>query len=423
MNRRDAQPDNEQIPLPIETVYNSLLDSLKVKGRYGMKYLTNGVEHFNRLYFNYPPEWKTSNIGEKIIGVRNMSVKLRNGELNFILYIRKYDYGIFNNMKDAFLRRNPEFNDISDTLFVKQIILENLENYTMNYIIPIRIKITSNNNWIDIKEQIINTINSKDLYYFIKTKIMDREIDAAERTVLLKDLEEIKGDYKTMIQRCDEFTGFKILFFLEPDDVEIIDTFENNQHNLIFRYNIKKQKQHQFYMDFAILNSTETYDKIQLPDDLCTIDENFELENVNGHTEDDYKVFAYLFEHFEDKLNDDNRFDLYTANFFNMDNNNPYKNDLNYIFRFHSPFVLKNIMTDLECEVVASFASQSNHNLIGRTNETYEPIKYYKLNDNDDKFWIEFYDKNEIKIPITLNDNVVFTIDMVFLQNRKLLYS
>ena len=79
-------------------------------------------------------------------------------------------------------------------------------------------------------------------------------------------------------------------------------------------------------------------------------------------------------------------------------------------------------MNDLQCEVAASFATQSNHNLIGRTNEIFNPIKYYKLND-DDKFWIEFYDKNEVKIPLAINDNVVFTMDMVFLQNRKLLYS
>ena len=84
---------------------------------------------------------------------------------------------------------------------------------------------------------------------------------------------------------------------------------------------------------------------------------------------------------------------------------------------------MKNILTDLECEVVASFATQSNHYLVGRTNEPFCPIKYYKLNHSDETFWIEFYDKNEIKIPLPINDNVVFTMDMVFLQNRKLLYS
>ena len=43
--------------------------------------------------------------------------------------------------------------------------------------------------------------------------------------------------------------------------------------------------------------------------------------------------------------------------------------------------------------------------------------------DNDDKFWIEFYDRNEIDIPVAFNDFVMFTLDIVFLQNHKLLYS
>ena len=80
-------------------------------------------------------------------------------------------------------------------------------------------------------------------------------------------------------------------------------------------------------------------------------------------------------------------------------------------------------MTNLDCEVVASFASQSNHNLIGRTNEIFIPIKYYKLLDDDNTFWIEFYDRDNFKVPVAFNDNVVFTMDMVFLQHRKLLYS
>ena len=46
-----------------------------------------------------------------------------------------------------------------------------------------------------------------------------------------------------------------------------------------------------------------------------------------------------------------------------------------------------------------------------------------KLNDNDDKFWIDFYDRNEITVPVSFNDHLVFTIDMVFLQNRKLIYT
>lgn len=69
-----------------------------------------------------------------------------------------------------------------------------------------------------------------------------------------------------------------------------------------------------------------------------------------------------------------------------------------------------------------SFVSQSNHNIIDITNETYQLIKYYKINDNDDKLWIEFYDLNGINVPVTFNDFAMFTMEVVFLQNHKLLY-
>lgn len=63
--RRDAQTE-EHIPLPIEMVHNSFTDAITT-GDEEKAYYRNGNEHFNRLYFKYPPEWKISNIGEKII--------------------------------------------------------------------------------------------------------------------------------------------------------------------------------------------------------------------------------------------------------------------------------------------------------------------------------------------------------------------
>ena len=62
--RRDGQGE-EQVPLPIEMVYNSTVDALESKDEDGYSiYFQNGNQHFNRIYFKYPPEWKTSNDGE-----------------------------------------------------------------------------------------------------------------------------------------------------------------------------------------------------------------------------------------------------------------------------------------------------------------------------------------------------------------------
>lgn len=88
--RRDV-PQEEQVPLPIEMVYNSTVDAVSNTDEKGDEtYFQNGIQHFNRIYFKYPPEWKTSNIGEKIIGIRRMNMHRKTDTIRFNLYIRKY---------------------------------------------------------------------------------------------------------------------------------------------------------------------------------------------------------------------------------------------------------------------------------------------------------------------------------------------
>ena len=163
--RRDIQ-DNEQIPLPIETVYNSVIDSIKIKDEHGnQKYFHNGDEYFNRIYFKYPPEWNTSNIGEKIIGIRNITTKWRDGELKFILYIRQIDEinltakycNIVDNKANKEIIKNLTPDEIDE------IVIDNLKlrEEIMLYKIPITIKVTADDSWIDIKDQIMKTIENK----------------------------------------------------------------------------------------------------------------------------------------------------------------------------------------------------------------------------------------------------------------------
>ena len=53
--RRDGQGE-EQVPLQIEMVYNSTVDALESKDEDGYStYFQNGIQHFNRIYFKYPP--------------------------------------------------------------------------------------------------------------------------------------------------------------------------------------------------------------------------------------------------------------------------------------------------------------------------------------------------------------------------------
>ena len=89
MSYRRDNTEDEHIPLPIETVYNSIVDSLRVKTDYGTtKYNTDSNEHFNRIYFKYPPEWRTSNLGEKIINFRHMSVICAGGLLFLVCTVK-----------------------------------------------------------------------------------------------------------------------------------------------------------------------------------------------------------------------------------------------------------------------------------------------------------------------------------------------
>ncbi|KAK8852958.1 hypothetical protein M9Y10_017955 [Tritrichomonas musculus] len=71
-------------PLPIETTY-FLEDAQHDKAQ------------FNRDWFNFPPEWSTSNKGESIVGVRSAQIIKRRRKLEVEMAIRNFT-------KDAFIK-------------------------------------------------------------------------------------------------------------------------------------------------------------------------------------------------------------------------------------------------------------------------------------------------------------------------------
>ena len=78
----------QQTPIPLETAY-FLNDAAKFKTEKGYQ-LMRDKNKFNRYYFNYPPEWKTSNVGEMIVGVRSLWTMNKPREFYFHLFLRKY---------------------------------------------------------------------------------------------------------------------------------------------------------------------------------------------------------------------------------------------------------------------------------------------------------------------------------------------
>ena len=437
--RRDGQGE-EQVPLPIEMVYNSTVDALESKDEDGYSiYFQNGNQHFNRIYFKYPLEWKTSNVGEKIIGIRRMNIHRKTDSIKFNLYIRKYLWEPFNDKAVELFGDKHEMNDDK----IQQVIDKMDETDVKVFKIECHMNLTNDIN--DFTDQVIEFANDNTLYRYLYREITDSDKSKEEKIAAYEALDRDRNNYDLMRLRND------IPFWLETshwncmnkqniiinandkhviseDFVIEIDVNDEDGQCIIFK-SIRNEG-NSYNVDFLITRADEAFEK-------STNDNNNEEEEEES-VEDDYDDYTYKKLYKWDDENDEplpfsreepgrltekDRFNGSTADFFNIGTSNPYRNRLDYVTKFHRELTLKHITTDLQCEVAASFASQSNRNIIGRTNETFIPIKYYKVNDNDDNFWIELYNKDFVNIPASFNDELVFTMDMVFLQNRKLLYS
>ena len=476
--RRNIQSD-ESIPLPLETTFNSSIDGV-----------IDDV-YTNRLRFKYPPEWITSNVNEKIIGIRNIHLKRKRKTLNFILYVRKYKKDVFDNgfndtvvdymiqlldellddLPDVFyyyvrdvetklkaeldeasrskynttfyrLNRNQrldimkstlkydnivtfmsyvlsskEIDDIIDELNNSDGIENRIEirlssmnpNDVMVYRIPIQITIDESDTWNDIHNKIIQCVSKTNLYNYIRSVIISKhreDVDTLDTK--LTQLNSIRDDYDLMLSQCSILIDYSVPFYLTNDDIGIFNYDYKRMKQLVIENRSDVLENDKYYYDYLITpNNNDSYNNAyQWPDNQQKPDYGYPYL-FNSEVSFNKKCFIH---------------DQDTRNFLNIgpDKN---QNHIEYISKYHRNLYFHSVRTDLDCRIAASFANQSNHNIIGKTNETFETIKYYKINDNGDTFWIECYDNDDISIPINFNDDVVLTMDVVFLQNRKLLYS
>ena len=107
---------------------------------------------------------------------------------------------------------------------------------------------------------------------------------------------------------------------------------------------------------------------------------------------------------------------------FNIgDGANQNKKDV-YLKYYDKVLTFDNVWDRHSCKVYSSIAEQSNHNYIGNSNVDLIPIKYFKLNSTDQRFWIELYSGREYKAPFKLPNGESFVIEMIFLPYHKLLY-
>lgn len=422
-------------------VYNSTVDAIMNTDNEGDDvYFQNGIQHFNRIYFKYPPEWKTSNIGEKIIGIRRMNMHRVSDTIRINLYIRKYSYVPFNEKAIEMFGENYHINDDQ----IQQVVDTMNETDIKVFKIPCHIRLTNDIN--DFMDQVIEFANDNTLYRDLHREIVNSNKPKEEKIRALEALDRDRDNYDLMCLRND------IPFWLETShwntkNKQNIISNSNDKHvigeDLMFEIDVNDEDGQ--YIKFKSIRNDRVSDCDYNLDFLITrADEAFEKSTNDEEEEeeeefvDDYADYTYKKLYQRDEENDEplhfsrerperltkkDSFDLPTATFFNLGTTSPYRNRLDYVTKFHRELILKHITTDVQCEVAASFASQSNRNIIGRTNETFIPIKYYKVKHDDDKFWVELYNKDFVDVPISFNDELVFTMDMVFLQNRKLLYS
>ena len=101
----------------------------------------------------------------------------------------------------------------------------------------------------------------------------------------------------------------------------------------------------------------------------------------------------------------------------------PWQNSLDFITTYHRYLNFKNIYNRESLKIHASFANESNNYYIGNSHIYFNPIKYYKLNSKDDRFWIEFYSGRHYNYPVNIPEDEGFILEMLFMQNQKLLYT
>jgi hypothetical protein len=77
------------------------------------------------------------------------------------------------------------------------------------------------------------------------------------------------------------------------------------------------------------------------------------------------------------------------------------------------------------CAINSNIATGVQRNYLGHTNVRYDPLKYYRINNNDTDFSVELYIGHNNGIPVILpfDDKETLTMEYVILQNATELYT
>ena len=413
---------DEQIPIPIETAY----------------FLEDGERDPtkpNRYWFNFPPEWSTSNRGESIVGVRNIYTIARRRKLEFDLSIRKYLRSAFDELKSKEENQNKNDDEIYDMIEDKN------KGEVSTHIIS----------WLATDKDLRDLF--EDIIYVLKPKFDEYNKQVMEKYNLSNDtLTKLRNIYLTILNKytipvygtISFIKDSYALFFKNNDDWdaflnEIADFNKQNADQLVplFRLSDLNRELNDIQMDGyydydkntfieTLFSPTNTHinSYVANPDYKPTptpepIPPYIKIED-NVNTSLYYVDFKI---NFLEKTNTDENYRRYDfADVMNI-GNEPYQNKPEqYQNKWLRRIDFYNVWDRHSCKIYSSIAEQASHNYIGGSSIYFTPIKYYKLNSTDQKFWVEFYSGRHNNIPIVIPKNESFCIEMQFLSYNKLLY-
>lgn len=409
-NIKQREIQYQRTPLPIETAFTMDDIAYNITKDENGNFIQQPIidkDKFNRYYFNYPAEWKTSDTGEPIVGLRSIWIHKKKRKLEFQLCIRKYTKA---DMLKQLQANVPRYQNITS---LEQLInnpptdneieiavskIPNGKISTCN--LPIECYINTHDDfiklWQDVKEyfetyivKINKEIDSKNsqwiTWFAYRPKFVQVAIDAnqARRN---KDIEVVD---------IYEKDTFKVVF-MSPRNT---NTFESS----IYEDSEFNEKDLECFVDFAIVprhrNLSTLYKRYTDKDHgfkLKPVDEQVPLDETDTFPEDFNEVFNV--------------------------GNESFQNSIDYITRFHRNLEFKHLWDRHSCKVYSSIAGQSMHFFLGNSQVNFHPIKYFKLNSRDDKFWIELYNADNPTIPVRLTPHEGYVMELQFMQNDKLLY-
>ena len=415
---------DEQIPIPIETAY----------------FLEDGERDPtkpNRYWFNFPPEWSTSNRGESIVGVRNIYTIARRRKLEFDLSIRKYLRSAFDELKAKTENKNKTNDEIYDMIpdYKKSMVSYNIISWlgTEHDLREI---------FSDLHREIQKPFKIFNDYYAIERDAMKKKAEA-EIDALSNELSRLIAEWddetnittkfekrRVIDQKSKElnekmaylYREVRPIFVQDEDprtrDVQMDGYYDYNRQVFIEKIfsnaNDEKTKDtsdyifntdiYDYYIDFKIEFLPRPYDKSTNKQD-NSFNQIYDFVDIMNVGKEPFQ-------------NDPEKYMDMTKPI--LDKNG---NILCYQGKWMREITFENVWDRHSCKVFASFATDSSKGYLGNSQVFYPVIKYFKLNSTDQQFWIEFYSGRHNNVPVIVPISDSFNIEMLFLANEKMFYT